>query len=45
LIGAEALRTFIPLPNAEPASGKPPLSAADIASDMRGAIVGVYCAP
>jgi hypothetical protein len=44
LIGAEALRSFIPLANAEPASGRPLLSAADIASQMRGALVGIYCA-
>ncbi len=45
LIGAEAPKTFIPLSNAGPASGREPLSVADIASEMRGAIVGVYCAP
>jgi peptidoglycan hydrolase-like protein with peptidoglycan-binding domain len=45
LIGIEALKTFVSLPGAEPDAAKPPLRAAEIASEMRGAIVGVYCAP
>ena len=45
LIGADALMSFVPLLAAEPASAPPPLRAAEIARDTRGAIVGVYCAP
>jgi hypothetical protein len=43
LIDAEALKTFIPLQNVGAASARPPLRAAEIASEMRSAIVGVYC--
>jgi hypothetical protein len=45
LIGAEALKTFIPSSNAEPVSANSPLRAAEIVRNMRAAIVGVYCAP
>ena len=45
LIGAQALQSFVPLPAAEPALEPPPRRATEIARDMRGAIVGVYCAP